>query len=85
MTKPLPFSSEVQPADVILQRPEGGVEFTCTGCGYNVISAIQCDEFAVCMSCRFLGERPQIKWPSETHAVMLVIPPPSKGNSDGST
>jgi len=61
--KPLPFSAEVQPADVILQRPDGGVEFACTECGCYVLSAIQLDGFAVCTSCRYFGERPQIRRP----------------------
>lgn len=64
-TKPLPFSADVQPRHVILHRPDGGIEFTCTGCGYNVLSAIPNDGFAVCLSCRFFGERPHIvkAWP----------------------
>ncbi len=50
-----------KPPSVVIPFPAagGGFTFTCSGCGHTVYTP-ETDGFAVCIVCRWLGERPAL-------------------------
>jgi hypothetical protein len=58
----------------------GGFVFTCTGCGFDIRTAVW-DGFPVCLTCRWFDERPQI--PRKVRDRVCGVTRDSSNNENG--